>query len=800
MKYLIFIIATLIFIPTAVISQSCLPEGITFKTQAQIDSFQVNYPNCKEIEGDVFIGDWSGSDITNLDGLNVLTSIGGNMWIGIYSINGMGWLECDGNTNLEDITGLSSLTTIGGDLGIFCNDSIVDLSGLESLTNIGGSLRIGYAQKDNWIGLQIAGNQSLTNITALAGITSIGGDIEIMGNVSLTNLAGLENIDANSIEDLSINYNSSLATCEVQSICAYLANPPGTIKIYENGPGCSNPAEIANACGFQIPCLPYGNYYFSNQVEVDSFQVYYQNCTELLGSVIIAGDDIVNLHGLSGVTSIGGNLSMINNELLTGLEGLNDLQTIGGALNIGKPWVGGNPSLINLTGLESLNAIGGEINISGNGALISLQGIENIDAESIQSIGIYSNPYLSNCEVQSICDYLVNPNGDVSIGHNAPGCNNENQVKVLCDNTGCLVEGIAFSSQADIDSFQIKYPHCSIILGDVKIQGDDIINLNGLNGLTSCWGDLLIQNNVSLFNLSGLDSLTSIAGHLSIINNDFLSDFVGLNNLTAIDGHLAIKSNNAMTSLSGLDNLTSIEGSLMIYNNNALTSLTGLDNVNSIKGNFKIKGNDAMTSLTGLDNVTSIEGDIKIEDNDALISLTGLESLNTIGDLLFINDNNELITLSGIENIDAVSILYLAIINNESLSACHVLSICNYLGVSNGTFAINNNAPGCNSQQEVLDSCDFSSVADYGLIESISVNPNPFSTSTTIEYELKTPSHIQITIFNHIGKQVEIMVIEHQPQGKHEVMWNAEGLPAGIYFCVVKTESGLQTIKMIKMK
>jgi len=49
------------------ISQGCLPEGITFTTQAQIDSFQINYPGCTKIEGNVNIknsGGWV--FITNL--------------------------------------------------------------------------------------------------------------------------------------------------------------------------------------------------------------------------------------------------------------------------------------------------------------------------------------------------------------------------------------------------------------------------------------------------------------------------------------------------------------------------------------------------------------------------------------------------------------------------------------------------------------------------------------------------------------------------------------------------------------
>jgi hypothetical protein len=36
-------------------ARSCLPEGITFTTQADIDNFSTNYPGCTEIEGDVKI-------------------------------------------------------------------------------------------------------------------------------------------------------------------------------------------------------------------------------------------------------------------------------------------------------------------------------------------------------------------------------------------------------------------------------------------------------------------------------------------------------------------------------------------------------------------------------------------------------------------------------------------------------------------------------------------------------------------------------------------------------------------------
>ena len=77
------LLVTLIsFISFTATSQSCLPEGIVFTTQEQIDNFQTDNPGCTEIEGGVNIGTYPpNTDITNLNGLNVLTSIGGDLKI-----------------------------------------------------------------------------------------------------------------------------------------------------------------------------------------------------------------------------------------------------------------------------------------------------------------------------------------------------------------------------------------------------------------------------------------------------------------------------------------------------------------------------------------------------------------------------------------------------------------------------------------------------------------------------------------------------------------------------------------------
>ena len=85
------------------------------------------------------------------------------------------------------------------------------------------------------------------------------------------------------------------------------------------------------------------------------------------------------------------------------------------------------------------------------------------------------------------------------------------------------------------------------------------------------------------------------------------------------------------------------------------------------------------------------------------------------------------------------------------------------------------------------------------ITNNLCVIPNPFFTSTTIAYELQQPSNVQITIYNHLGRQLEV-IEQKQSFGKQQVVWDAEGLPGGVYFCVLKTDSRTKTMKMIKMK
>ncbi len=65
----------------------------------------------------------------------------------------------------------------------------------------------------------------------------------------------------------------------------------------------------------------------------------------------------------------------------------------------------------------------------------------------------------------------------------------------------------------------------------------------------------------------------------------------------------------------------------------------------------------------------------------------------------------------------------------------------------------------------------------------VKIKPNPFIDYTTLEYELEQPGEVTLTIFDDLSRQVLLLVNERQEKGRHQVQWNAEDLPAGIYSC-----------------
>lgn len=78
----------------------------------------------------------------------------------------------------------------------------------------------------------------------------------------------------------------------------------------------------------------------------------------------------------------------------------------------------------------------------------------------------------------------------------------------------------------------------------------------------------------------------------------------------------------------------------------------------------------------------------------------------------------------------------------------------------------------------------------------VNIYPNPFTSSTSISYDLPQSSTVQITIFNHFGQQVDF-IQQNQSQGKQQIIWDASGLPAGVYYFRLEADEQVATGKLL---
>lgn len=71
--------------------------------------------------------------------------------------------------------------------------------------------------------------------------------------------------------------------------------------------------------------------------------------------------------------------------------------------------------------------------------------------------------------------------------------------------------------------------------------------------------------------------------------------------------------------------------------------------------------------------------------------------------------------------------------------------------------------------------------------------PNPFDKSTTLYWNNPKAQHVRITINDMFGKEIQVLHDSTVAKGRHQVEWNAEGHPTGVYMLTIKT--GTKTVQ-----
>ena len=746
-------------------TQPCLPEGIVFTTQGRIDSFNIYYPGCNQIEGNV---DIIGQEINNLDSLYSILSIDGNLQI-LYA------------DSLKNLNGLKGLKSIGGTLSIYETGQITSLDGLDSLTIIGGNLDIQY-------------NDNLVSLEGLNNLQFLNANLTLGNNPVLNDIQAPDHLEFSFQTFISIINCPGLSVCNNPSICNFLING-NQFFIEKNDTGCSSFLQLLQSCDPASAC-PAGGIVLRTQADITEFSTLFPSCSDLTGSLTIHpfAVPINDLSPLIQITSIAKELYIYNTDLQS-LHGLDSLRSVGTDLEIHE-----NHSLKSLTGLSSLNKVNGHLSIADNDSLETLEGLGPIDPDSLNYLYLTNSKSLSFCNLESICTYLSN-GGLRDISNNALGCSSPFQVNKACfPNEVCPEGNLLFYTQLDLDLFAEAYPDCHELSGFLQIgpsTGESpITSLAGLSGILSIAGNLDITQNPSLKSLVGLDSLRHVGGYVSINTNDSLVDLTGLSSLNSISDQLFIRFNDQLNSLNGLGqnqfvsllslfiennpllsfcnvpavcnfliqsediiirfnapgcvNLPQVSAACGIYScietgivfnsqeevdrfpadypgcNSILGDVTiagpDIENLDSliqlqyINGTLSIFSNPVLTNIDGLSNLKSVVY-LDIESNPLLPGLIGLSNLASAGGLLIYN-NLALTSLAGLGQLDYNTINDIYVEANPNLSVCDVSSICSYLDdpikTNSAYFALNN--VGCNSSSQVKTSCG-TALCPYGALE-----------------------------------------------------------------------------------
>ena len=78
--------------------------------------------------------------------------------------------------------------------------------------------------------------------------------------------------------------------------------------------------------------------------------------------------------------------------------------------------------------------------------------------------------------------------------------------------------------------------------------------------------------------------------------------------------------------------------------------------------------------------------------------------------------------------------------------------------------------------------------------------PNPFNPVTSIRFDVPKASIVKISVYDIIGREVEVLANENISAGTYEVKWDAAEYSSGIYFYTISAGDFRETKKMILTK
>ena len=78
--------------------------------------------------------------------------------------------------------------------------------------------------------------------------------------------------------------------------------------------------------------------------------------------------------------------------------------------------------------------------------------------------------------------------------------------------------------------------------------------------------------------------------------------------------------------------------------------------------------------------------------------------------------------------------------------------------------------------------------------------PNPFNPSTTLRFSLEESTEVKLSIVDALGRDVQTILQRALPAGSHEAVFDAEGLPSGLYIAVLEAAGQRATQRITLLK
>lgn len=78
--------------------------------------------------------------------------------------------------------------------------------------------------------------------------------------------------------------------------------------------------------------------------------------------------------------------------------------------------------------------------------------------------------------------------------------------------------------------------------------------------------------------------------------------------------------------------------------------------------------------------------------------------------------------------------------------------------------------------------------------------PNPFNPTTTISYSIPTQTNVKLTIYDILGKEIEVLVDEQKAAGRYDIQFDGGSLTSGVYIYKLETDEFSKAMKMQLLK